>query len=133
MKARGSRRARWLWLFPLLVFGVAVRQVLMVPRLEPAGPGNAAARAQIVQAVRDAESGFRRETFEHFPADPWSRGDDFAAKERGLVERLAGEQKMRIGAVLDIIDRDVKFAKSETGYLGDRGRVAPCTPRPFYD
>lgn len=122
-----------LWLLPTLVFAVAVWQVRTTPLLPPAGAGDAAARARVAQAVRAAEPGFRRETFEHFPADPWSRGDDFAANERNLVEHLAGKEQMRIGAVLEVIDRDVKFAKDETRDLPDRGRVAPCVPRPFYD
>jgi len=121
-----SRALRWS--LPLLVLGVAVARVGSGPPMPPLGEGDAEARKRVVRAVRDAEPGFRRDSFERFPGDPWSQADQFAAQERELVERLSGEEKMRPGAIFDAIDQDIKRAGAR-----ERGRVPPCMPRPFYD
>lgn len=118
----------------LLALGAAlVGWVCAVPRLEPAGDGDSQARARVARAVRQAEPAFRRRALERFPGDPWSQGDDFAAQERALVERLAAREGMRVGAVLKSIDEDVKRRQGPTSGWLDRGQVAPCMPRPFYD
>jgi len=116
------------WLFPAAVLAAAVLRVEGVPAQIPEGSGNPASHARIVNEVLTAEPGFRREALTTFPGDLWSQSDHFAARESLLVERLAKEEKMRIGAVLDVIDRDVK-----AGGDSARGRVAPCMPRPFYE
>jgi hypothetical protein len=128
MRNRRSQR----WMVPLLVFGAAVVCVCAVPVRAPDGDGDAAARRRVARAVRDAEPGFRRNALEMFPGDPWSQGDQFAAQERTLVEKLSKDERMRPGAIFDVIDRDVKRGHP-TSFARARGRAAPCMPRPFYD
>jgi hypothetical protein len=127
---RASWRGALPWLFPALAtagLAIWVSSQRALPLLgEPDGP----TREDIVIEMRRAEPGFRREALETFPGDPWSQDDHFAVKEMGLVEKLARERKLRVGAVLVTIDRDIK-----RGGIGarERGRVAPCMPRPFYE
>ena len=71
----------------------------------------------------------RRKALQSFPGSLWSEGDDFANSERDLVRRLSRERGVRIGAVLDAIDQDVKAYPED----GRRGFVPICMPRPFYD
>lgn len=118
------------WLLPAAVLGGAIAKVCAVPPLPPLGEGDEAAHRRVAQAVRAAEAGFRRDALETFPGDPWSQGDQFAAQERTLVERLSGDEKLRPGVIFDAIDRDIK--RGGPG-ARERGRVPPCMPRPFYD
>jgi hypothetical protein len=122
-----------LWLLPAVILAGLVARVRMVPRLQPAGAADAQAAARIARAMRNAEPGYWRKAFETFPGDPWAQGVDFAAQERELVQHLAQQENVRIGAVLDVIDRDVKASRGGPPLPYDRGRVAPCMPRPFYD
>jgi hypothetical protein len=115
----------------VLLAGLMLR-LSSTPRLEPAGAPDAAATARIVRALRIAEPGYWRKAFETFPGDPWAQGVDFAEQERRLVQHLAAQENVRIGAVLDVIDRDVKANPAATPPY-ERGRVAPCMPQPFYD
>ena len=84
---------------------------------------------QIGEAVRLAEPGFRRHALERFPGDTWSQGDDFSNQERSFVWREARAREVRVGSVLEAIDRDVR---AHPGEGGERGRVPPCMPRPYY-
>lgn len=125
-------RELWRWAVPLVVFGAAVVGVCSIPVTPPRGDSSARARERVARAVRDAEPGFRRKSLEMFPGDPWSQGDQFAAQERELVEKLARDEKMRPGAIFKVIDRDVKHGYPSP-LARERGRVAPCMPRTFYD
>ncbi|MET0343135.1 MAG: hypothetical protein ABW252_19155 [Polyangiales bacterium] len=121
------------WAVPLGLFAVLAARVSLVPALAPAGAGHEAARAEVADALRADEPAFRRDALERFPGDPWSQGDHFGARELDRVRELARAQGMRPGAVLDAIDRDVKSHAFDGPLLGDRGRVAVCMPRPFYE
>jgi hypothetical protein len=123
------RRALF-WVLPVALFGGAIAKVCAVPPLPALGEGDEAAHRRVAQAVREAEAGFRRDSLQTFPGDPWSQGDQFAAQERTLVERLSGDEQLRPGVVFDAIDRDIK--RGEPG-ARERGWVPPCMPRPFYD
>lgn len=125
-------RALLHWMVPLGVFGVAVVAVCSTPAMPPGGDGDEPARIEVARAVRDAEPGFRRVALEMFPGDPWSQGDQFAAAERTLVSQLANDRHMRPGAIFDVVDRDVK-RDYPAPLARERGRVAPCMPRTFYD
>jgi hypothetical protein len=121
------------WLFPAAVLGVTVGWVQQVPALTPGADGSPEQRAAVADELRASEPAFRRDALERFPGDLWSQGDQFGAQERGLVLKLAGSHGMRPGAVLDAIDRDVKSHAYDGPQLCDRGRVAACMPRPFYE
>ena len=125
----GERRR---WAVPLAVFGAAVVAVCSIPVTTPGDSGNVEANRRVARVVRDAEPGFRRKSLEMFPGDPWSQGDQFAAQERELVEKLAKDEHMRPGAIFDAIDRDVKRSYPAPS-ARERGRVSPCMPRTFYD
>lgn len=120
------------WSLPVVLVAGLMVHVSFAPRLEPAGAPDARATSRIVRALRSAEPRYWRKAFETFPGDPWAQGVDFAEQERRLVQHLAAQENVRIGAVLDVIDRDVK-ANPDTAPPYDRGRVAPCMPLPFYD
>jgi hypothetical protein len=122
-----------LWFFPAALFAGLIVRVHTTPRLPPAGAPDAEAAARITRAVRDAEPSYWRKAFETYPGDPWAQGVDFAVQERQLVLHLAARENVRIGAVLDVIDRDVKASRGAAPLPYDRGRVAPCMPQPFYD
>jgi hypothetical protein len=134
MTARQARARTWsawpLTAFPLLVSSALIGHVLTQPALPSAGTPDDAASARIAAATSAAEPGFRREALEMFPGDPWSQGDHFAARERSLVQALAAQENVRTGAVFDAIDRDIKQGRPGAR---ERGRVAPCMPRPFYE
>jgi len=131
---RGLRRREHLaWAFPLGLLGLTFARVCCVPAQLPDGAGSVEVRARVTDEVRAAEPRFRREALSRFPGDPWSQGDQFGAQERDLVHRLAKREHMRPGAVFDAIDRDIKSHAYDGPLLRDRGRVAPCMPRAFYD
>lgn len=122
------------WLLPLAIAALPVRQVLRTPHLPLGAAGNAAARERVASVVRQREPGLRRITLEHFPGDLWSQGDDFSNGERHLVNELAAREGMRPSAVLDAIDHDIRTRPlADPAQQRQRGTVAPCMPRPFYD
>lgn len=129
----GARLACLAWALPVSLLVALCAWVRSVPALVPAGRGSEDARGAVADAVRAAEIGFRRDALERFPGEPWSQGDHFGARELDLVRELAHDHGMRPGAVLDAVDRDVKSHAFDGPGLRDRGRVAVCMPRPFYD
>lgn len=130
--ARQSSRVRssLLWLLPLVVLALIGWRLQATPRRLPGGALDAAGRARAAADLRAQEAEFRRQALELFPGDPWSQRDHFAARERELANRLASELKVRVGSVLAAFDQDVK---SDRVAGRERGRVAPCMPRPFYE
>lgn len=129
----GARRDSLAWGVPAGLFAALCGWVQSVPALAPAGAGSEQARAEAADALRSDEPGFRRDALHRFPGDPWSQGDHFGVREREKVRDLAQKLGMRPGAVLDAIDRDVKSRMFDGPLLRDRGRVAACMPRPFYE
>ena len=122
-------RARALWLAPGFILVAIVAHILAQPELEEGVSASPEARARFAAIVRSAEPRMRREALRAFPGSPWSQGDDFGSRERALIRGLVGQEGTRPGAVLDAIDRDVKAHPGK----GERGAVAACMPRPFYD
>jgi hypothetical protein len=118
-----------LWLAPSFVLVAVISHVALVPAHEPGVSASPEAQERSAAAVREKEPELRRKALERFPGDPWSQGDDFGNGERELVRKLGTDEGVRPGAVLDAIDRDVKAFPGN----GERGAVAPCMPRPFYD
>ncbi len=121
--------ARALWLVPCFCLGAVIADVASRTPLPPLGPGTPASRERVALIVRMREADMRREALERFPGDPWSQGDHFGSQESKLVRRLASEEGLRPGAVLDAIDRDLKAFPGG----GERGWVPACMPRAFYD
>ena len=120
------------WIFPATLLAAGSYLAWAVLPVPVGATGARDVRERVASRLREAEPGFRRSALETFPGDPWSQDDAFAASESGLVEQLANENQLRIGAVLDAVDADVKRRPRDD--LGnERGRVAPCMPRPFYD
>lgn len=121
------------WVVPVALLVTLCAWVSSVPALEPAGAGSEEQRAEAADVLRGEEPGFRREALDRFPGDPWSQGDHFGVREQDEVRELSRRLGMRPGAVLDAIDRDVKSHVFDGPLLRDRGRVAACMPRPFYE
>jgi hypothetical protein len=118
-----------LWLAPALALASVITHVALVPALEEGAAASPELQKRIGEVIRAKEPAMRRKALERFPGSPWSGGDDFGNREEDVVRDLSNDEGVRPGAVLDAIDRDVK------AYPGDseRGAVAPCMPRPFYD
>jgi hypothetical protein len=106
-----------------------VSHVALVPARRERGGASPEAKKRIASAVAAAEPELRRKSLGRFPGSPWSRGDDFANREEDMVRDLSEDEGVRPGAALDAIDRDVKAFPGD----GERGAVAACMPRPFYD
>ena len=129
----GVRLDSLAWLLPAGLFASLCSWVHAVPALVPDGAGSDDARAEAADVLRSAEPDFRRDALSRFPGDPWSQGDHFGVREREKVRDLGHKLGMRPGAVLDAVDRDVKSHVYDGPLLRDRGRVAACMPRPFYE
>lgn len=125
--ASASRRAQAQWLVPLALLALLIGNLALTPPLTPGSAGTREERAEVGREIRRAEARFRRKSLKKFPGDTWSQGDDFGRQERAFVNSQATATGMRPGAVLEAIDRDVKAFPG-----GERGRVPPCMPRPFY-
>jgi hypothetical protein len=118
-----------LWLAPALVLTAIIVHVASIPAWEEGTAASPALQKRIGEEARAKEPASRRKALERFPGSPWSAADDFGNREEDLVRRFSNEEGVRPGAVLDAIDRDVKAFPGR----GERGRVAACMPRPFYD
>ena len=81
-----------------------------------------------VARLADEEPAWRAEARKMFPGDTWSQGDHFGNVERGKAQQIASQFNVSLATVLGAIDDDVHAARSP-----ERGQVAVCVPRPFYD
>lgn len=121
--------SRTLWLAPFLTLAAVISHISLVPALEEGVSASEEARRRIGEKVREKEPNMRRSSLERWPGSPWSAADDFGNREEDFVRDMSGEESVRPGAVFDAIDRDIKTYPAD----GERGVVAPCMPRPFYD
>lgn len=121
--------SRILWLAPCLALAAVITHIALVPALAEGVSASPEAQRRIGEKIRRKEPKMRRRALERFPGNPWSAGDDFGNDEENFVRDMSNEESVRPGAVLDAIDHDVKTFPGD----GERGSVAPCMPRPFYD
>lgn len=112
-----------------VTLGAVITHVALVPPLAEGVAASPEAQERIGERIRRKEPKMRRHALERFPGNPWSAADDFGNEEENFVRDMSNEEGARPGAVLDAIDRDVKSFPGD----GERGSVAPCMPRPFYD
>jgi hypothetical protein len=121
--------SRTLWLLPFLTLSAVIGHIALVPAQEEGVSASLEAQRRIGEKIRRKEPKLRRAALERWPGSPWSAGDDFGNREEDFVRDMSNEESVRPGAVFDAIDRDIKAYPGD----GERGAVAPCMPRPFYD
>lgn len=121
--------SRTLWLVPSFLLAAVIGHIALVPALEEGVSASPEARQRIGEKSRRREPKLRRSALERWPGSPWSAGDDFGNREEDFVREMSDKESVRPGAVFDAIDRDIKTYPGD----GERGAVAPCMPRPFYD
>jgi hypothetical protein len=93
-------------------------------------PLDAAMEARLQAEHRSLEREWVQRASHSFPGDLWSQGDDLANAERRWASDFAGTRSLAIADVLLAIDAGLRDTATTSP---ERGIVAPCMPRPFYE
>jgi hypothetical protein len=114
------------------VLAVALVRTLGVPAIPPLRAATPTELAPLLGRMRTVEEGIHRQGVEKFAGDRWSQGDFANNHEWRKVRDESKRRGVSIGSLLGAIDADVRAHPTLPRGI-ERGRAAPCMPRPFYD
>lgn len=112
--------------------GAAVLRATTVSAPSDAAAASPRLREEAFRWITTAEPEMRATAMEHFPADDWSRSDDFHASERAKAHEFATSRGVSRAEVWRAFDDGLRERWPLPPGVILEATVPPCRPRPLY-